>query len=172
MAVAKTSCKQWSAWKLTERTTERNAASLGSPCSLWIYCCGYSGHRRVALDAKMETKTKRKRHQHETKAKRERSERTQYEPKTDPKCNQNGAQMHQNQVNTDPKPAQRIQDDPKRSKLAQVCPSVDPKIAHVHLKTAPGGISKPTFSGGKTTIWAKRAILGSSRMKALQKQTY
>ena len=79
--------------------------------------------------------------------------------------------MHQNQAKTDPKPAQRIQDDPKRPKLAQVGPSADPKMAHVHPKTAPGGISKPTFSLGKTTIWAKRAILGSSRVKALQKQT-
>ena len=80
--------------------------------------------------------------------------------------------MHQNQAKTDPKPAQRIQDDPKRPKLVQVGPSVDPKMAHVHPKTAPGGISKPTFSQRKTTIGAKRAILGSSRMKALQKQTY
>ena len=156
----------------TERTTERTAVSLGSPCSLWTLCCGYSGHRRVALDAKMETKTKRKRHQHETKAKRERNERTQYEPKRIQNATKTEPKSTKNRPKTDPKPDQRIQGDPKRPKLAQVSPSVDPKTAHDHPKATPSGIFEPAFSLGKTTIWAKRAILGFNRAKSPQKQTY
>ena len=120
MAVAKTSCKQWSAWKLTERTTERTAVSLGSPCSLWSSCCGYSGHRRVALDVEMEMKTKRKRHQHETKAKRANPIRTENGSKMQPKRSPNAPETKPKRTQNQPNGFKTIQSVPSWLKLAQV----------------------------------------------------
>ena len=112
-----------------------------------------------------ETEAASTRNESETNEPNTNRKRIQNATKTEPKCTKN-------QAKTDPKPAQRIQDDPKCPKLVQVGPSVDPKMAHVHPKTASRGISTSTFSFGKTTIWAKRAILDFNRMKALQKHTY
>ena len=120
MEVAKTSCKQWSAWKVTERTTERTAVSLGSPCSLWSSCCGYCGHRRVALDVKMETKTKLKRHQHETKAKRTSPIRTENGSKMQPKRSPNASKTRPKRTPNQPNGFKTIQSAPSWFRLAQV----------------------------------------------------
>ena len=183
MEAAKASCKYGPAWKLQERVVNRGLHGSFKSELLTVVCMEAFGITLLTMEfllrllrasegclgcengKKKETEAASTRNESETNEPNTNRKRIQNATKTEPKCTRN-------QAKTDPKPAQRIQDDPKRPKLAQVGPSVDPKMAHDHPKTAPRGISKLAFSLGKTTIWAKRAILGFNRMKALQKQTY
>ena len=80
MEVAKTSCKQWSAWDHPAHYGVFDAVTPGIGGLPWM------------------RKWKRKRNGNGINTKRKRNERTQYEPKTDPKCNQNGAQMYQTPI--------------------------------------------------------------------------